>query len=55
MKRIEQVLAPPQVILPLSDSPLIPNETMAAERRVIAHRIHVQGATRPRESNTVRV
>ena len=33
MKRIEQVFAPPQMSLPLSDSPLIPNETMAAKHR----------------------
>ncbi len=31
MKRIEQVLAPPQMILPLSASLQIPNETMAAK------------------------
>jgi DNA-binding transcriptional LysR family regulator len=31
MKRIEQVLAPPQMILPLGDGPLIPNETIAAK------------------------
>jgi DNA-binding transcriptional LysR family regulator len=33
MKRVEQVLAPPQMILPLSDSPPIPNERMAAKHR----------------------
>jgi DNA-binding transcriptional LysR family regulator len=33
MKRIEQVLAPPQMSLPLSDSPLIPDETMAAKHK----------------------
>jgi hypothetical protein len=33
MKRIKQVLAPPQMILPLSDIPLIPNETIAAKHK----------------------
>jgi hypothetical protein len=33
MKRIEQVLAPPQMTLPLSDSPSSPHETMAAKHK----------------------
>ena len=33
MKRIEQGLAPPHMSLPLSDSPHIPNETMAAKHK----------------------
>jgi hypothetical protein len=31
MKRIEQVLAPPQMILPLGEGPLMPNGAMAAK------------------------
>jgi hypothetical protein len=33
MKRIEQVLAPPQMSLPLSDSSLIPDETVSAKHK----------------------
>jgi hypothetical protein len=33
MKRIEQVLTPPQMILPLSDSPVSPIEMIAAKRK----------------------
>jgi len=33
MKRIEQVIAPPQMSLPLGDSPIIPNGTMAAKHK----------------------